>query len=111
MTTTTRHLNVNSNNYTTSYTYNDGDNVTSIVYPNSGPTINYSYWTGGSIKQVANNASFSGNIYYTVSAAGYDEFDHVTNFVYGNTLTTTRGYYSVSKRLQSISWRLGVQPN
>jgi RHS repeat-associated protein len=101
--TTTRHLNVNSNNYTTSYTYNDGDKVTSIGYPNSGPTITNAYFTGGSIKQVANKASFSGNIYYSVSAANYDEFGHVTSFAYGNGLTTTRGYYSVSKRLQSIS--------
>ena len=32
-----------------------------------------------------------------------DEFGHVTQFTYGNTLTTTRSYYSVSKRLQNIS--------
>ena len=100
---TVRHLNINNQNYTNSFTYNDGDRVTSIAYPNSGPTITNSYFTGGSIKQVANNASFSGNNYYTVSAAGYDEFDHVTNFAYGNGLTTTRGYYSVSKRLKTIS--------
>ncbi len=98
--TTTRHLNINNQNYTTSYTYNDGDKVTSIAYPNSGPTITNSYFTGGSINQVSRSG---GNNYYTVSATGYDEFGHVTNFVYGNTLTTTRGYYSVSKRLQSIS--------
>ncbi len=100
---TTRHLNINSNDYTTTYTFNDGDKVTSIAYPNSGPTITNSYFTGGDIKQVANNASFSGNNYYTVAATGFDEFDHVTNFAYGNTLTTSRGYYSTSKRLQSIS--------
>ena len=51
--TTTRHLNINGNNYTTSYTYNDGNNVTSIAYPNSGPAITNSYFTGGSIKQVS----------------------------------------------------------
>jgi len=100
---TTRHLNINSNDYTTTYTYNDGDKVTTIAYPNSGPTITNSYFAGGSIKQVANTASFTGNNYYTVTTTGFDEFDHVTNFTYGNTLTTSRGYYSTSKRLQSIS--------
>jgi len=100
---TARHLNINNQTYTNSYTFNDGDKVTSTVYPNSGPTITNSYFTGGSIKQVANNTSFSGNNYYTVAATGFDEFGHVTNFVYGNNLTTTRSYYSVSKRLQTIS--------
>ena len=100
---TVRYLNINGRTYTNSYTYNDGDKVTSIAYPNSGPTITNSYFTGGSIKQVANNASFSGNNYYTVAATGYDEFGHVTNFAYGNSLTTARSYYSTSKRLKTIS--------
>ena len=100
---TTRHLNINSNDYTTTYNNNDGDKVTTIVYPNSGPTITNSYFAGGSIHQVANTASFSGNNYYTVTTTGFDEFDHVTNFAYGNNLTTSRGYYSVSKRLQTIA--------
>jgi len=100
LTNTMRHLNVNNQNYTNSYTYNDGDKVTSITYPNSGPTITNSYFIGGSIKQVSRSG---GNNYYTVNATGYDEFGHLTNFVYGNGLTTTRSYYSVSKRLKSIS--------
>jgi RHS repeat-associated protein len=95
----TRHLNLINWDYTTSYTYNDGDKVSSITYPNSGPVITNSYFHGGSINQVS-RGSYN---YYTVSAGGYDEFGHTTNFVYGNTLTTTRSYYSVSKRLQSIS--------
>lgn len=103
LTITTRHLNINNQNYTTTYTYNDDDKVTSIGYPNSGPTINYSYWTGGNLKQVANNLSFSGNVYYSVGAGSYDEFGHVTSFAYGNGVTTTRSYYSNSKRLQTIS--------
>ena len=98
---TSRYLNINSNTYTTSYTLDDGNNVTAIGYPNSGPTIAYSYFHGGSINQVS-LAGGSYN-YYTANAAAFDEFEHVTNFTYGNGLTTTRGYYSVSKRLQSIS--------
>ena len=31
--------------------------------------------------------------------------------MYGNGLTTTRSYYSTSKRLQTISVRLGLQPD
>ena len=98
--TTTRHLNINSNNYTTSYTYNDGDKVTTITYPNGGPVITNAYFTGGTIQQVSR---VGGSAYYTVSAANIDEFGHVTNFSYGNGLTTARGYYSTSKRLSSIT--------
>jgi RHS repeat-associated protein len=98
---TTRYLNINSNAYTTSYTVDDGGNVTSIAYPNSGPTITNVYWNGGSIHQVSLNGSSVD--YYTAAATAFDEFDHVTNFVYGNSLTTTHSYYSNSKRLETIS--------
>ena len=98
---TTRHLNLNNQDYTTGYTYNDGDSVASIAYPNSGPTITNLYFTGGSLKQVSLFGTTSN--YYTVTSAAYiDEFGHVTNFSYGNGLTTKRSYYSTSKRLQSI---------
>jgi RHS repeat-associated protein len=96
----TRYLSINANSYTTTNGYDDGDNVTAIGYPNSGPTILYSYFHGGSINQVSRSG---GSAYYTVSAGNYDEFGHVTSFAYGNSLTTTRSYYSNSKRLQSIS--------
>jgi RHS repeat-associated protein len=99
-TATARHLNFNNQTYTKSYGFDDGNNVTSIAYPNAGPTITYSYWHGGSINLVSRSG---GSAYYTVAASGYDEFGHVTNFLYGNNLTTTRSYYSVSKRLQKIS--------
>ena len=96
---TTRYLNVNTNTYTTGFTLDDGDNATSIAYPNSGPTITNTYFHGGSINKVSRGTYD----YYTVSASAYDEFEHVTGFAYGNGLTTTRGYFSISKRLQSIS--------
>jgi RHS repeat-associated protein len=98
---TTRHLNIIGQDYTTGYTYNDGDYVASTAYPNGGPVITNAYWNGGSIKQVS-RVGGSG-YYYTVAATGFDEFGHVTSFAYGNTLTTTRSYYSASKRLQTIS--------
>jgi len=98
---TSRYLNINSNTYTTSLTLDDGNNVTSTTYPNSGPTITNSYFHGGSINQVSlGGGSYN---YYTATAAAFDEFEHVTNFVYGSTLATTRSYYPASKRLQSIS--------
>jgi RHS repeat-associated protein len=96
---TTRYLNINSNAYTTSLTLDDGGNVTAMAYPNSGPTIGYSYFHGGSINQV----SRSGYNYYTASSSAFDEFGHVTNFVYGSTLATTRSFYPNSKRLQTIA--------
>ena len=98
---TTRYLNINSNAYTTSYTLDDGNNTTAIAYPNAGPTVNYSYWNGGSVKQVSlNGGSYN---YYTTLATAFDEFGHTTNFTYGSGLTVGRGYYSTSKRLQNIS--------
>lgn len=98
---TTRYLDINNNDYTTAFTYNDGDKVTSTAYPNSGPTITNLYFTGGTIKQVSRSGGTE--TYYTVSASGYDEFGHVTNSAYGNGLTTTHAYYSVSKRLETVS--------
>jgi len=98
---TTRHLNINSRNYTTGYTYNDGDKISSTIYPNFGPIVTNLYFTGDSLKQVS--LSGGSQNYYTVSANAYDQFGHVTNFTYGNTLTTTRSYYSKSERLEGIS--------
>ncbi|HEY1787839.1 MAG TPA: toxin TcdB middle/N-terminal domain-containing protein [Verrucomicrobiae bacterium] len=97
---TTRFLNINSSNYTTTNGYDQADNVIAIGYPN-GPTINYSYFHGKSISQVSlNNGGYS---YYAVPAAAYDAFEHVTNFSYGNSLSTTRTYFPVSERLEYIS--------
>jgi len=97
----TRHLNINNRNYTVSYTYNDGDKISSTVYPNSGPTITNQYFTGDSLKQVS---LFGGSQnYYTVSASAFDKFDHVTTFTYGNGLATTYTYYPNSERLETIS--------
>jgi len=100
-TNSTRYLNINSHSYSTGFTYNDGDKVTSTAYPNFGPTITNQYFNGGTIKQVSR---FNGSeTYYTVSATGYDEFGHVTNFVYGNGISTARLFYPVSKRLESVT--------
>jgi hypothetical protein len=94
-------LNINNRDYTTKFTYNDGDKVASTTYPNSGPTITNLYFKGGTIKQVSLYGGSQN--YYTVNANAYDEFGHVTNFVYGNGVSTVRSFYSVSKRLQSVT--------
>jgi RHS repeat-associated protein len=97
---TVRYLNINGQTYTNSYTYNDGDKVTTVTYPNGGPVITNAYFTGGTIQQVSR---IGGSSYYTVSAANIDEFGHVTQFAYGNGLTTARSYYTASKRLSGIT--------
>jgi RHS repeat-associated protein len=99
---TARYLNLTTNTYTTSFTLDDGNNVTSTAYPNSGPTITNSYFHGGSINLVS-LAGGGGSPYYTINAAGYDQFGHVTNFSYGNGVATTRAYYPVSQRLKTIT--------
>lgn len=98
---TTRYLNINTNSYTTTNGYDQGDNVIALGYPNSGPTISYSYFHGHSISQVSLGSG--GYNYYTVPASAYDAFEHVTNFTYGSGLATTRTYYPFSERLDNIS--------
>ena len=98
---TSRFLNINSNVYTTGYTLDAGNNITAITYPNNGPTINYTYLTGGSIGQVAlNGGSYH---YYTAAATAFDEYEHVTNFSYASGLTVGSSFYPLSKRLQGIT--------
>jgi RHS repeat-associated protein len=86
------------------FTFNDADKITSTIYPNSGPTITNEYHAGGSFYRV----SRSGYTYYTANAGSvgsenFDEFGRVKVFSFGNSQTTTRGYYTTSKRLQTIS--------
>lgn len=95
----TRHLHLNNQEYATRFTFNDGDRVASILYPNSGPTITNEYHAGGSLFRV----SRSGYTYYTAPAAGFDEFGKALQFSFGNTLTTTRSNYPLSKRLYSLA--------
>jgi RHS repeat-associated protein len=97
---TARYLNINGSTNITSFTFDDGNNVASTAYPSPGPTITNSYFHGGSINQVSLGSSYH---YYTISASGYDQFGHATNFTYGNGVTTARGYYPQSQRLKSIT--------
>lgn len=96
----TRHLDINNQDYTTIYTYNDGDRVTALAYPNSGPTVNYEYHPPGSVKRVYR----TGYDFYTAAASAFDDLGHVTEFKYRNDATVnSRSYYSTSQRLHTIS--------
>jgi RHS repeat-associated protein len=97
----TRHLNINNKDYTTTYGHNDGDKITSTVYPNSGPTINYEYHGSGEVKRV-HRAGFE--LYVTLSQS-FDEFGRVKVSASANAsgaMDTVREFYPISKRLQSI---------
>ncbi|MCO5050791.1 MAG: pre-toxin TG domain-containing protein [Verrucomicrobiae bacterium] len=96
---TTRHLNLNNQDYVTRFTFNDGDRVASIIYPNSGPTITNEYHAGGSLKRVG-RSSYD---YYAANAANFDAFGRVLQFSFGNSTTTTRSNYPTSQRLYSLS--------
>ena len=98
---TTRYLNITTNSFTTTNGYDDGDNVIAIGYPNGGPTIKYSFFHGNSLNQVSLGGS-SYN-YYTVNANAYDQYGHVTSFGYGSGLASTRTYYPISDRLETVS--------
>jgi YD repeat-containing protein len=78
---TTRHLNVNGQDYVTTYAYNDADKITTIAYPNSGPTINYEYHAGGNLYRVSRPGPY---YFYTATAANFDEFGRVKVFSYAN---------------------------
>jgi RHS repeat-associated protein len=105
---TVRNKTVKSQDYTATYTYDNADHLTSTVYPNSSPTItiNYEYHPGGSLKRVYR----SGYDFYNTAAANFDEFDHLTQYTYGNGIVNNRNYYPISKRLQSISTSTPVIP-
>ena len=97
---TARYLSINGTTNTIGCTFDDGNNATAIAYPNNGPTVTNSYFHGGSLNLVS---LVGGGNFYTINASGYDQFGHATNFAYGNGVTTTRGYYPISQRLQTIA--------
>lgn len=97
---TTRHLDIKNQDYVTTYTYDAADRIASVVYPNGGPTVFNEYHFSGALKRTYRNGY---NFYSATDSACFDEFGRVIQFTYGNGKTTTRSYYSVSKRLQSIT--------
>jgi RHS repeat-associated protein len=97
-----RYLSKNGKTYTNQFTFDDADRVSSIIYPNGGPTITNIYDTGENLTKVQRVDTGGTNIvYYT--AQGFDELSRVTGVNFGNGATTTLGYYRASKRLNQIA--------
>jgi YD repeat-containing protein len=80
---------INSVLYTTQYTYNNNNILTSITYP-SGRTITYSLDGAGRINQV--DTTLNGNPKTLASNISYLPFGGITGLIYGNGLSLTQGY-------------------
>lgn len=96
--TTSRYVARNGKTYTTQFGYDDMDRVTSTTYPNGGPIVTNTYNSGGFLATVS---KLGGTAYY--SATTFDDVGHVTTISYGNGINTSYGYYTYTKRLQSIA--------
>lgn len=98
---TDRHLNVNSMDYATQTTYDDGDHVTQLVYPNNAATIGYSYDIAGHLTQVRSLAGTgTQECFYT--AIGFNKSDQLLGYTNGNGVLTTNIYYPNSARIQRV---------
>jgi RHS repeat-associated protein len=95
---TSRFLNLNGQTYTTTQAYDQADRLVSTAYPMNGPAVGYRYNNAGFLHQV-----FKGSyVYYSANA--FDELGNLAQFgTHHNGLLTTHSYYTVSKRLHSIS--------
>jgi RHS repeat-associated protein len=80
---------INSVVYTTQYTYNNSNFITSITYP-SGRVITYTPDQIGRISQVS--TTLNGNPKTLVSGITYLPYGGITGLTYGNGLTLTQGY-------------------
>jgi len=80
---------VNSILYTTQYTYNNNNILTSITYP-SGRVITYIPDQIGRVSQVS--TTLNGNPKTLASAITYLPFGGITGLTYGNGLTLSQGY-------------------
>jgi RHS repeat-associated protein len=75
--------------YTTEYTYNNNNILTSITYP-TGRTITYTPDQIGRISQVS--TTLGGNPKTLASAITYLPYGGITGLTYGNSLSLTQGY-------------------
>ena len=80
---------ISSQNYVTSYAYNDADNITTITYP-SGRTVDYLYNNAAQVKQV--NTTLSSNTNIIAVDITYHPFGPIQSFTLGNGLITTLTY-------------------
>jgi RHS repeat-associated protein len=75
--------------YTTQYTYNNNNILTSIIYP-TGRTITYTLDQTGRISQVS--TTLGGNPKTLASAIAYLPYGGITELTYGNGLSLSQGY-------------------
>jgi RHS repeat-associated protein len=100
-----RYVAKNGNSYTNRYTSDDMDRVTSIVYPNGGPTITNIYDHGANLYEVQ-QVGGSGTLFYKATA--FTALDQIAGITYGNTVTASNIYYANSHRLKSIATTKGT---
>ena len=99
--------------YTTQYTYNKNNALTSIIYP-SGRTITYTLDGTGRISQVS--TTLNGNPRTLASAITYLPYGGITGLTYGNGLSLTQGYdnqYRISSIVTGsiLNLTFGYDPN
>jgi len=104
---------INSILYTTQYTYNKNNFMTSITYP-TGRTITYTPDQVGRISQVS--TTLGGQPKTLASAITYLPYGGITGLTYGNTLTLNQGYdnqYRISSILTGsiLNLTYGYDPN
>ncbi len=104
---------INSILYTTQYTYNNNNILTSITYP-SGRTITYALDQTGRISQVS--TTLGGNPKTLASAITYLPYGGITGLTYGNGLSLIRGYdnqYRISSIVTGsiLNLTYGYDPN
>jgi RHS repeat-associated protein len=85
--------------YTTQYTYNDNNILTSITYP-TGRTITYTPDQVGRISQVS--TTLNGNPKTLASTITYLPYGGITGLTYGNGLSFSQGYDN-QYRISSIT--------
>jgi len=104
---------INSILYTTQYTYNKNNFMTSITYP-TGRTITYTPDQIGRISQVS--TTLSGQPKNLASSISYLPFGKITGLTYGNGLSLTQGYdnqYRISSIITGsiLNLTFGYDPN
>ncbi len=104
---------INSILYTTQYTYNNNNILTSITYP-TGRTITYTPDQIGRISQVS--TTLNGNPKTLASAITYLPFGGIMGLTHGNGLTLTQGYdnqYRISSIVTGsiLNLAFGYDPN
>jgi len=80
---------INSVLYTTQYTFNKDNNLTSITYP-TGRTVTYTLDVTGKTTQVS--TALNDNPKTLASSITYLPYGGITGLTYGNTLSLTHGY-------------------